>query len=206
MSILQEISLSFGSAVTDADIAAALWHYSRGELESLFELAKADIEEATRRFLAAKQVADDEFGPGWVVEVTNPAAWRNHRDREADFEQLGLQYGEADGVRFWLVPADQVEVVDSIASPPLVVEDEDEADWLNANVPHCRQVDVLDDWDTRQIWSNLADRILARLILLRYRAQGPLARVADWERRRLACCCRGQSESRIGSAQGEGAA
>jgi hypothetical protein len=190
MSLLQEIYTSFGPDVTDKDIAAALWHYSRDELEQLFELAETDGAEATSRFLAAREVADDEFGPGWDVEVTDPRRWPDHRGREADFEQLGLRYGEADGLKFWLLPADAIEVADSIAAPPLVVEDDDEAEWLRANLLHGGHVDVGDDWDTREVWPNLANRLIARLILLRYRALGSSAKVADWERSRLVCCCR----------------
>jgi len=190
MSTLHNIYLSFGPDVTDNEIAAALWHYDRDELENLFALAETDVEAATSQFLAAKAAADKEFGPNWTVEVTEPAMWRDHRDREADFEQIGLQYGEADGVKFWIIPANKVEVVDALASPPLVVEDEDEAEWLNTHVLHCGHVDVADDWDTREAWEDVEDRLLARSILLRYREQGPSAKVEDWERSRLAYCCR----------------
>jgi hypothetical protein len=73
---------------------------------------------------------------------------------------------------------------------PLVVRDDDEAEWLNRNVLHCGHVSAGDEWDTAEAWDELDDRYLARQLLLRYREQGPSARVADWERSTLAYCCR----------------
>jgi hypothetical protein len=74
---------------------------------------------------------------------------------------------------------------------PLIVRDAAEAEWLNQNVLHCGHVSAGDAWDTIQAWDDPEDRALARSILLRYRAQGPSAVVADGERRQLAVCCRG---------------
>jgi hypothetical protein len=74
---------------------------------------------------------------------------------------------------------------------PLVVESEEEAEWLNRNVLHCGHVSAGDEWDTAEAWDEVDDRHLARELLLRYREQGPSAKVADQERSRLAYCCRG---------------
>jgi hypothetical protein len=91
---------TFGPDVQDRDIVAALWHYTEEELDAIIQLAATDIVAACRQFLAAREAADREFGPGWSVIETN------YRDAKArNLEARGLRCERDGTVMYWIVSA-----------------------------------------------------------------------------------------------------
>jgi len=125
---------------------------------------------------------DEEYALGWPMP--------NHKGRLVCPSCYGDEAFCA-GCGVLLASSNDSGLCPECAYPaPLVVESEEEAEWLNRNVLHCGHVSAGDEWDTAEAWDEIDDRYLARQLLLRYREQGPSAKVADWERSRLAYCCR----------------
>jgi len=93
----QRIYDTFGSSVTNHDVAAALWYFTPDELESLLEQAETEMSLACTGFLLARKAADREFGPDWRVVETD-----KHSGQE--FEQAGYACGEDLHSCYWIIP------------------------------------------------------------------------------------------------------
>jgi len=91
---------AFGSSVQEKDIAAALWYYTREDLQKILRLSERDIATATDQILEARRAADQKFGSGWKVRVT----YYKDRKKIRPLEKRGL-ICENDGVLlYWFIP------------------------------------------------------------------------------------------------------
>jgi len=95
-----EIIEAFGPDVQEKDIAAALWYYTREDLQKILWLAESNLPAATDELLEARRAADQKFGEGWKVR----ALYYRDRKNIRPLEKRGLTC-EQDGIlQYWIIP------------------------------------------------------------------------------------------------------